>query len=353
MTVVDRTLGRALAASGPVLGGAVGLTGRALDVGERLTAARRARLPRGRTVDPRRFAGLPDWPYEPRWVTVQPGGHRMAYVEAGPPDGPVAWLQHGNPAWGYYFRAAIAPLAAAGFRVVVPDLVGFGRSDRPTSRAAHTYAHHEAWLRSFVEQLDLRDVHAHLHDWGGLLGLRLVAFSPERFRRVLVSNTALPLGDGGPVPPLFRAWQLAAQVLPTFGRVIDQQSRRKLPPSVIAAYDAPFPSHASALGPRQLPLRVPLRVGDEGADRNRAAMTALRRFDKPFLTAFSDPDDITTGAAELFRRHVPGADPGVVGGPHPTFPGTLHYLMEDVPDELVALMLAFFRGAPLPADTGS
>jgi haloalkane dehalogenase len=257
----------------------------------------------------------------------------------------VVLLQHGNPAWGYYYRHAIGPLARAGFRVVVPDLVGFGRSDKPVRRSEHTYAHHEAWLLDLVRQLDLRDVNAHLHDWGGLLGLRLVAFEPERFARVLASNTSLPLGDGGPVPPLFRVWQLGAQVLPTFGRVIRQQSSRPLPAGAVAAYDAPFPDHAAGLGPRQLPLEVPLRPGDAGAARNRQALAALARFDRPFLTAFSEPDDITTGAAELLQATVPGARTQVLGREHATFPGTLHYLMEDAPEELTELMLEFFAPA--------
>ncbi len=339
MTTVDPRAA-ALKVTEPVLRGLVGVTSRGLALRSRRTAEH----PPPRVTPPERFAGLWNWPYEPRYVTVEPGGYRMAYVQEGPDDGPVALLVHGNPAWGYYYRHAVAPLAQAGFRVVVPDLVGFGRSDKPSTRSAHTYDNHERWLLRLIEQLDLTGVNAHLHDWGGLLGLRVVAFSPHRFARVLVSNTALPLGDGGPVPPLFRRWQLLAQVVPNFGRVLDAASATTLPPSVVAAYDAPFPDHASAYGPRQLPLEVPLRPGDPGARRNREALAALRRFDKPFLTAFSVPDDITTGAAEMLQAAVPGARPEVLGRDHPTFPDTLHYLMEDAPAELTSLMLEFFAG---------
>ncbi len=287
-----------------------------------------------------RFEALPGWPYPPRFVQVDPAGYRMAFVDEGPPDGPVVWLQHGNPAWGYYYRHAVAPLAAAGFRVVVPDLVGFGRSDKPTSRSVHTYANHERWLLAFLDALGLEGINAHLHDWGGLLGLRLVAFHPGRFARVLVSNTSLPLGGAGSVPPLFRVWQVGAQLLPSFGRVVAQQSSRPLAPSAREAYDAPFPDRRSSLGPRQLPLEVPLRHDDEGAARNRDAFAALAAFDRPFLTAFSDPDDITTGADRMLQEQVPGAS----GRTHPTFPGTRHYLMEDAPEELIRVMLHFFAG---------
>ncbi len=289
-------------------------------------------------ADAARFAALEDWPYETRFVRVDPAGYRMAYVDEGPRDGPVAWLQHGNPAWGYYYRHAIRPLAAAGFRVVVPDLVGFGRSDKPLARSVHTYANHERWLLAFLDALDLQHVNAHLHDWGGLLGLRLVAFHPHRFDRVLASNTSLPLGGDGTAPPLFRVWQVGAQLLPAFGGVVAQQSSRPLPASARAAYDAPFPRRRSSLGPRELPLQVPLRHTDEAAERNREAFAALAAFDRPFLTAFSDPDDITTGADELLQQQVPGA----AGRTHPTFPGTRHYLMEDAPEELTRVTVDFF-----------
>jgi haloalkane dehalogenase len=315
-----------------VLTGMVGVT-------DAVVRARRGpAVPTARPAPAAPFEALPDWPYPVRFVQVDPAGYRMAYVDAGPPDGPVVWLQHGNPAWGYYYRHAIAPLVAAGFRVVVPDLVGFGRSDKPTSRAVHTYDRHERWLLAFLDALDLQGINAHLHDWGGLLGLRLVAFHPGRFARVLASNTSLPLGGDGSAPPLFRIWQVGAQLLPSFGRVVAQQSSRALPPSARRAYYAPFPDRRSSLGPRQLPLEVPLRHDDEGAARNREALAALATFDRPFLTAFSDPDDITTGADLMLQREVPGA----AGRTHPTFPGTRHYLMEDAPEELTRVMLDFF-----------
>jgi haloalkane dehalogenase len=315
-----------------VLGGLAALTAAAVDARGGPPAP--AALP----APAARFENLPDWPYETRFVRVDPAGYRMAYVDEGPRDGPVAWLQHGNPAWGYYYRHAIGPLAAAGFRVVVPDLVGFGRSDKPAGRAVHTYANHERWLLTFLDELGLREVNAHLHDWGGLLGLRLVAFHPDRFARVLASNTSLPLGGDGTAPPLFRIWQVGAQLLPSFGRVIAQQSSRPLPASARAAYDAPFPDRRSSLAPRQLPLRVPLRRDDEGAARNRDAFAALASFREPFLTAFSDPDDITTGADRMLQDQVPGA----AGRVHPTFAGTRHYLMEDAPEELTRVMIEFF-----------
>lgn len=332
----------------PVTSGLVTLTGRGVLAREEVAARVRRRPDGPGTAWPpaerspaERFDSLAGWPYETRYVAVQPGGYRMAYVDEGPRDGQVVWLQHGNPAWGYYFRAAIDPLVAAGFRVVVPDLVGFGRSDKPTRRSVHTYANHEAWLLGFLEALDLRGINAHLHDWGGLLGLRLVAFHPERFARVLAANTSLPIGEGGDVPALFRLWQLSAQVLPSFGAVIAQEAARPLPPEVVAAYDAPFPRHGSGLAPRQLPLRVPLRENDDGAARNRATLRALGGFDKPFLTAFSYPDEITKGADTMLQAGVAGAH----GRPHRTFPGTKHYIMEDAPDELTQLMIEFFSGA--------
>ena len=289
-----------------------------------------------RTPDSR-FAGLPDWPYPPRYRTVEPHGYRMAYVQDGPADGPVALLLHGNPAWGYYYRRMIPALAAAGYRVVVPDLIGFGRSDKPVSRAVHTYAHHEAWLTGLIDHLELRDIHLHAHDWGGLLGLRLVAFALHRFAAVVASNTALPTGAGR-APVLFRLWQAVAQVVPRFGRIVQAESTTRLSRGQRRAYDAPFPSYRHSLGPRTLPLRVPLSPGSPAAARNRAALAALADFRRPFATAFSVPDRITRGSAGLFRATVPGA----AGQAHAELPRTRHYILEDAPAELTDLTLRVF-----------
>lgn len=289
-------------------------------------------MERRRTPD-ERFVDLPAWPYRSHHVEVaDPDGAaplRLAYVDEGEPVAGTVLLLHGEPTWGYLYRHVIPTLVDAELRVVVPDLVGFGRSDKPTRIEDHTYARHVAWLReALFDHLDLREVVLFCQDWGGLLGLRLVAEHPERFRGVVASNTGLPTGDGTPTEA-FLAWQQAARTMPEFptGRIVDGGTLRSLTAAEIAAYDAPFPAAEDQAGPRAMPALVPTSPDDPAAADNRAAWDALGRFPGPILTAFSDQDPITRGGDRRFRDRLPGA----AGLPHRTIEGAGHFVQEDAP----------------------
>src|SRR3954470_13538477 len=288
-----------------------------------------------RTPD-ERFAELPDFPYEPRYVEVD-GGLRIGYVEDGPAGGPLVLLLHGEPSWSFLYRRMIPVLTAAGLRVVAPDLVGFGRSDKPARPEDYSYARHVSWTaEALFARLDLRGVTLVGQDWGGLIGLRLVAEHPERFARVVVANTGLPTGDT-PMSEAFLAWQRFATTAPEFqiGRIVQNGTVTPLPPEVVAAYDAPFPDDRYKAGARTFPALVPTAPDDPAAPANRAAWEALARFDKPFLTAFSDGDPITGGGDRVFQKLVPGAQ----GRPHTTLRGGGHFLQEDVGPELARVVV--------------
>ncbi len=301
-----------------------------------------------RTPD-ERFADLPDFPYAPRYVEVDDGEGgrlRVAYVDEGPADGETVLLLHGEPSWSFLYRRMIPVLVDAGLRVVAPDLVGFGRSDKPVDRAAHTYARHVGWMRqALLDQLDLRDVTFVGQDWGALIGLRLVAEHPDRFARVVIANGGLPTGDR-PVTEAFLAWRRFSQESPDFqiGRVVGNGCTTPLPPAVVAAYDAPFPDERYTAGPRILPSLVPADADDPAAADNRAAWEVLSRWEKPFLTAFSDGDAITRGGERVFQKLVPGAQ----GMPHTTLAGGGHFLQEDVGPEFARVVVDLIAANPLP-----
>jgi haloalkane dehalogenase len=296
-----------------------------------------------RTPD-ERFAGLPDFPYEPGYVTFdEDGGQlRVAFVDVGPGDGAVVLLMHGEPSWSFLYRRMIPVLVDAGLRVVAPDLVGFGRSDKPVDPAAYSYARHVEWMRrALFDGLGLRDVTLVGQDWGGLIGLRLVAEHPDRFARVIAANTGLPTGDT-PMSEAFLAWQRFATTAAEFdvGRVVQNGTATQLPPEVVAGYDAPFPDDRYKAGARVFPSLVPTAPDDPAAAANRAAWEVLARFGKPFLTAFSDGDPITGGGDRIFQKVVPGAQ----GRPHVTLPGGGHFLQEDVGPELARVVAQFVAG---------
>lgn len=287
-----------------------------------------------RTPDDR-FARIPGFAYEPRYASVPDGDGdalRMAYVDAGPADAPVALLLHGEPTWSYLYRHVVKAVVDAGFRAVAVDLVGFGRSDKPASPADHSYARHVEWVRALVfDVLDLRDVTLVGQDWGGLIGLRLVAENPDRFARVVAANTGLPTGDHG-MPDIWWAFRRAvegADVLDV-GRLVNAGCVRPMPPEVRAAYDAPFPSEDYKAGPRVMPTLVPTAPDDPASEANRAAWAALTTWDKPFLVAFSDSDPVTGGMAPILRRSIPGA----AGLDHPVIEDAGHFLQEDAGDRL-------------------
>jgi haloalkane dehalogenase len=281
-----------------------------------------------RTPDAR-FVGLPDYPFAPHHVEVE-AGLRMHHVDEGPREGPVALLLHGEPSWSFLYRKMIPILAAAGMRVIAPDLVGFGKSDKPADQRDYTYARHVAWMKSLVEALDLHDVTLVGQDWGSLIGLRLAAENESRFSRIVIANGFLPTARQA-VPAAFRVWRAFARYAPVLpvGRIVASGCVTKLTPEVRRAYDAPFPSRAYKAGARSFPALVPTREDDPAVPANRAAWDALGRWEKPFLTLFGKNDPILGRADAPLQAHVPGAK----GQPHERFWGG-HFVQEDRGDHL-------------------
>ncbi|MDZ4776911.1 MAG: haloalkane dehalogenase [Alphaproteobacteria bacterium] len=290
-----------------------------------------------RTPD-ERFADLPDFPYAPHYTEIADADGtplRIAHVEAG--RGAPVLLMHGEPSWSFLYRKMIAALSAKGHRAIAPDLIGFGRSDKPAARTDYTYERHVAWMSAWLLKNDLTDITLFCQDWGGLIGLRLVAAFPERFARVVVANTGLPTGQ---TPgPGFAAWLKFSQDVPTFPTSFILQSAvtRPLTDAEKAAYDAPFPDESYKEGARQFPTLVPITAAHDSVAENKAAWSVLEKFEKPFLTAFSDGDPVTKGGECPFQDRVPGAK----GQPHTIVKGGGHFLQEDAPEELADILHAF------------
>ena len=290
-----------------------------------------------RTPDDR-FANLPGYNFEAHYVNV--GDLRVHYVDEG--EGDTVLLMHGEPTWSYLYRHMIPVLVAGGCRAVAPDLVGFGKSDKPAERSDYTYANHVAWMSAWLEAVDLTDITLVCQDWGALVGLRLVAAYPDRFARFVVGNGGLPTGDQKPTEA-FLNWQNFSQTTPVFpiGNIINGGTATDLSPEVIAAYDAPFPEEEYKAGARQFPALVPTSPDDPEAQAQRDAWKVLEAFDKPVLTAFSDGDPITKGGHRVFQERVPGA----TGQPHTTIEGGGHFLQEDKGPELARVVLDFIRSS--------
>ena len=286
-----------------------------------------------------RFAGLPAFGYEPRYADA--GGLRLAYVEAGPPGGEPVLLLHGEPSWSFLYRKVIPVLAGAGLRVIAADLIGFGRSDKPAEVAGHSYARHVEWVRAFAfDALGLRGVTLVGQDWGGLIGLRLVAEHPDRFARVVAANTGLPTGDQ-PMPDVWLRFREVVRTAPALSvsRLVQSGCQTTLPAEVLAAYEAPFPGPSYAAAVRAMPDLVPAAPDNPASEANRAAWGQLAAWDKPFLVAFSDRDPITGAMAPALKRTVPGA----AGLRHPVLAGAGHFLQEDAGEELGAEIASFIQ----------
>ncbi len=298
-----------------------------------------------RTPDDR-FADLEGYTFEPSYLQVddtEGGELRVHYLDEGPADADPVLLLHGEPSWSYLYRKMIPPLVTAGHRVVAPDLPGFGRSDKPTRREDYTYQRHVDWMRSVLEQLDLRNITLVCQDWGGLIGLRLVAEHGDRFARVVAANTMLPTGDHSP-PDAFMKWREFSQSVPDFptGAIIQGATTTELDDAVIAAYDAPFPDETYKEGARQFPLLVPISPDDPAAEANRAAWAVLGEWRKPFLTAFSDSDPVTAGADAVMQKLIPGC----AGQAHTTIANGGHFLQEDQGESLAEAVNGFIAANP-------
>jgi haloalkane dehalogenase len=296
-----------------------------------------------RTPD-ERFANLPGYGFEPHYIDVpdgEGGTLRMHYVDEGPRERAVVLLLHGEPSWSYLYRKMIPGIVAAGYRAIAPDLVGFGRSDKPAEQSDYSFQRHMDWLTAFLTQMDLRDVTLFGQDWGAVLGLRLAAENEGRFARICIGNGGLPTGDRPPNEAFMR-WQKFSQTAPQFdiGRLIQASTVTELPDEVVAAYDAPFPDDSYKAGARIFPSLVPTAADDPAAEANRKAWEVLRVWKKPVLTTFSDSDPITKGGEVALQKLIPGAE----GQPHVTMKGGGHFLQEDVGEELAQVVVDFIKG---------
>jgi haloalkane dehalogenase len=289
------------------------------------------------------FAGIADYPFAPHYLKVTDRATgtplRLHHVDEGPPGAAPILLMHGEPSWSYLYRKFVGPLVAAGHRVVAPDLVGFGKSDKPANRADYTYERHVEWMSDWLAALDLKGITLFCQDWGGLIGLRLVAAFPERFARLVIANTGLPIGTGWSEG--FQSWLAFSQRVETFpvGFIVNGGTTRDLSPAEVAAYDAPFPDETYKEGARQFPTLVPITPGHASVAENKAAWEVLGRFDRPVVTCFSDRDAVTAGGEKIFIERVPGAR----GQPHTIIKGGGHFLQEDAPEALVRIILDHIR----------
>lgn len=296
------------------------------------------------------FEGLTAYPFKPNYLFVDDfdcGEMRMHYLDEGSKDGEVVLLLHGEPSWSFLYRNMIAPITDKGYRVIVPDLIGFGRSDKPTKRSDYTYQRHLDWLRNILSQLSLENITLVCQDWGGLLGLRLVAEHPDKFARVLAANTMLPTGDHAP-GEAFMKWRTFSQEVAEFpvAGIIKGATVTELAPSVLEGYNAPYPSEEHKAGVRQFPLLVPITTDDPQTENNRAAWQTLKRFNKPFLTAFSDSDPVTAGGNKIMQKLIPGTQ----GQSHTTITNGGHFLQEDQPQQLAQVLLQFINDNPISTD---
>lgn len=292
------------------------------------------------------FDNLPEYNFAPHYLMVddtEGGELRVHYLDEGPREADPVLLLHGEPSWCFLYRKMIPILTAAGHRVITPDLPGFGRSDKPASREDYTYQRHVDWMQSVLDQLQLEHITLFCQDWGGLIGLRLVAANPDRFARVAAGNTMLPTGDHDPGEG-FRKWQRFSQETPEFhaGGVIKGGTATELPQAVIDAYNAPFPDESYKEGARQFPLLVPTTPDNPASAANRAAWVELGKWTRPFITLFSDSDPVTAGGDRVMQKLIPGTR----GQKHTTIANGGHFLQEDQGEELAERLVAFIHDNP-------
>jgi haloalkane dehalogenase len=284
------------------------------------------------------FDAVPDFPWAPRYTEV--GGLRMAHIDEGPADAPPVLLMHGEPTWSFLYRKMIPVLLAAGHRVIAPDLVGCGRSDKPARAADYSYARHVQWMLAWLRTNELDRITLFCQDWGSLIGLRMATAEPDRFERIVLANGGLPTGTS-PITPAFRVWRTFALYSPWFpvGRIVKTGCAMPLSAAEIAAYDAPFPSSRYKACVRSFPSFVPISPDDPERAANEQAWQVLEAWQKPFLTLFSSRDPITRGGERIFQQRVPGAR----GQPHATTRGAGHFLQEDKGAEVAAAIDRFIR----------
>ena len=295
-----------------------------------------------RTPD-ERFEDLPNFSYEPHYLEID--GIRIHYVDEGPKDAEVILLMHGEPSWSFLYRHMIPILVKANLRIIAPDLVGFGRSDKPTEKEDHTYAKHVKWISELVVRLDLQKITLFCQDWGSLIGLRVALENQDRFSRIVLSNGGLPTGEQRRMNEAFLNWRKFSRESPRFdiGFIIQGATITKLTEEIIRGYNAPFPDDTYKAGARILPSLVPISIEDPEHDANKIAFEKLGKWEKPFLTAFSDSDPVTRGGDAPLQRYVPGAQ----GQKHTTIKNAHHFVQEDKGPELAELIIEFIKDNPL------
>ena len=284
-----------------------------------------------------RFKNLPDYPFAPNYTEF--GEARIHYVDEGDKAAKETVLMlHGEPSWSFLYRKMIPIVANAGHRVIAPDLIGFGKSDKFAEAEKYTYAMHVESIKTFIENLDLQNITLICQDWGGLIGLRVAAENGDRFARIVAANTFLPTGDEK-VPKAFKIWLAMSQATPFFpvGKFVGLGCAAKLSKEIGKAYDAPFPDKKYKVAARAFPTLVPVTPDNPASEANRKAWEVLRKWEKPFLTAFSDGDPITRGADQILQKLIPGAN----GQPHTTITGAGHFLQEDKGEELAQIAVDF------------
>jgi haloalkane dehalogenase len=285
-----------------------------------------------------RFDNLFNYNYKSNYIDVgKTGPLYMHYIDEGSKTGKVILLLHGNPAWVYNFREMIPVLVDSGYRVIAPDLIGFGKSDKPALRTAHTYDRHTEWITTFIEKMNLQNIHAHFQDWGGLIGLRVAIKSSSRFAKVAISNTSLPEGNNRNQALL--TWINVSQTVNPYSGVIERSTFSELTTAEEAAYDAPFPDETYKSGPRQMPQNIPITTTDAEAIENQQLWVQLEQWQKPFLTIFAETDAISAGEQDNFKNRVPGAN----GQAHRIVPNTNHFIREDEPVLMSKYLIEFFK----------
>ena len=288
-----------------------------------------------------RFEALPDFPFEPNYVEVD--GIRIHYVDEGTKEAEVVLLMHGEPSWSFLYRHMIAILVKAGYRTVAPDLVGFGRSDKPTEKIDHSYHKHVEWMSKWINLLDLKNITLFCQDWGSLIGLRVAIENQERFNRIVLSNGGLPTGEQR-ISEAFLNWRKFSRESPVFKikNIIQSSTTTKLPKEVLRGYEAPFPDDSYKAGARIMPSLVPISPDDPEHEANKKASELFKQWKKPFLTAFSDSDPVTRGGERFWQKYVPGAQ----GQNHTTIKNAGHFVQEDKGPELAKLIVEFIKNNP-------
>ena len=288
-----------------------------------------------------RFDNLPDFPFEPHFIEVD--GIRIHYLDEGPKQVEVILLMHGEPSWSFLYRHMIPILVKAGFRIIAPDLVGFGRSDKPTEQRDHTYLKHVEWMTEWLQLLDFRNITLFCQDWGSLIGLRLAIENQDRFNRIVLSNGGLPTGEQR-MSEAFTKWREFSRNSPSFDIkfILQGATITKLSKEVLNGYDAPFPDDSFKAGARILPSLVPISTDDPEHETNKKAIELFKQWKKPFLTAFSDKDPITRGGDRFWQTLVPGA----AGQNHIIIKNASHFVQEDKGPELAEVIVEFIKNNP-------